>query len=159
MSIMQSTYADDVEPGLPGMVANSETSTIVSRTVDGPVEFGAPVMQGADDHSVAAVDADNSAVVGITKRDTTLGSERERYDSPAGEQRADTAAVVRQGVVWVRVGAAVARKAAPFYNRATNRYFGAAAAGRTPVPNSSFDDAATAADQMVRIRINLPGNV
>ena len=152
MAILQDTYSDDIEPGLPGMVANSETSTIVSRTITGVGQFGAPVVQSADDdHAVDPAGADDDEVHGILKRDTTLGAEREAYAAD------DTAAVVRQGVVWVRAGGAFAVRSPAFYNRATNRYFGAAAAGRTPVPGA-FDDAATAADQPVRLRLNLPGN-
>lgn len=152
MAILQQTYSDDIEPGLPGMVANSETSTIVSRTITGVGEFGAPVVQSADDdHSVDPAGADDDEVFGILKRDTTLGAERESY------QDGDTSAIVKQGVVWVRAGGAFAVRSAGFYNRATNRYFGAAGVGRTPVPGSSFDDAATAADQPVRLRINIPG--
>lgn len=147
MAILQNTYADDIAPGLPGQVANTETATIISRTIESAGAFGAPVVQGADDHGVTASAADADEPVGLLVRDTTLGAEVEAYRAD------DTAGVMTRGVMWVTAGGVVAARDPVFYNRATDRYFAAAAVGRTPILNASFDDGAAAAGDMVRVSL------
>jgi hypothetical protein len=152
MAILQDTYADNIEPGLVGQVANSEPRTVISRTIDAgagvQVPFAAPVIASAtDDHAVSPVVDAASVVVGVLVRDTTLGAERDYY------QDADTAGMMESGVLWVRSGAAVAKRAAAYYDIAADRWRGGAAAGRVAVPHATFDDTATAADQMIRVSI------
>lgn len=49
---IQSTYADGYAKGFPGMIANGEASSRISRTVEssGGAPFGAPLYRGSDDH-------------------------------------------------------------------------------------------------------------
>jgi hypothetical protein len=45
MAVLQSTYTDVIRPGVPGMIVNSETYNKISRTADGAVGFGLPVLR------------------------------------------------------------------------------------------------------------------
>lgn len=54
MATLQTTYSAAPAIGLPGQVANEETSTRISRTVESSagVAFGQPVFRGSGDHGV-----------------------------------------------------------------------------------------------------------
>lgn len=56
MATYQTTYSNAPAKGLPGQVANSEPSNIVSRTVESAVGigFGQPAFRGSGDHGVVA---------------------------------------------------------------------------------------------------------
>jgi len=50
MAVVQSTYAEAMRAGLPGMVANAETQNVLTRTNAGAtaIAFGMPVMRSGD---------------------------------------------------------------------------------------------------------------
>lgn len=58
MATYQTTYSNAPAKGLPGQVANSEPSNIVSRTVESAagIAFGQPAFRGSADHGVVAGD-------------------------------------------------------------------------------------------------------
>ena len=54
MATYQTTYSSAPAKGLPGQIANEETSTRISRTVESSagIEFGQPAFRGSGDHGV-----------------------------------------------------------------------------------------------------------
>lgn len=59
MGVLQNDYTDDVTPGFPGQIANSENLNIVSRTVrSATLAFGALALGGAANHEVITATAE-----------------------------------------------------------------------------------------------------
>ena len=143
-------YATDPEVAQEGQVADTSPAVILSRTVDAEIGFGKAVQKGAKQHSVkAAVDK----VDGITVRSQATGARAANQDAyPAG----DTAAIITQGPIWVKVDSTVVEGDDVTVTVATG-LFGtkAVAAGVIAVPGAVFDTGA-AANGLARIRINLP---
>lgn len=143
-------YATDPEVAQEGQVADTSPTVILSRTVDADIGFGKAVQKGAKQHSVkAAVDA----VHGITVRSQATGA---RAASPDVYPANDTAAIITQGPIWVKVDSTVVEGDDVTVTVATG-LFGtkAVAAGVIAVPGAVFDTGA-AANGLARIRINLP---
>jgi predicted RecA/RadA family phage recombinase len=92
------SYNIDPVAAFPGTVADMGNSVIISRTVDVAVGFGVPVQQGAVAHSVKLMAAGATKVVGITVRSQATAAESANQ-YPAK----DTAALMRNGVIWVTV--------------------------------------------------------
>lgn len=108
MAVVQSTYAETIPVGYPGMVANGETSNRVSRTVEDAagIGFGKAVFRGSGVHGITAtVSATATDFVGFTISDVSqsagLAGDVDEYPQYA------TAAVITMGVVWVTAGATV----------------------------------------------------
>lgn len=94
------TYRSDPAAALVGMVADTETAEIISRTVEtsGGIGFGVPVKQGTADRECDVVGDGVTEVIGITVRSqATDPASADEY--PLG----DTAALLRKGVIWVTV--------------------------------------------------------
>lgn len=52
MPAVQSAYTDTFRVGFPGMIADSELTNVISRTLEGAaLPFGQPVLQGTKDHT------------------------------------------------------------------------------------------------------------
>jgi predicted RecA/RadA family phage recombinase len=92
------SYNIDPVAAFPGTVADMGNSVIISRTADVAVGFGVPVQQGAVAHSVKLMAAGATEVVGITVRSQATAAESANQ-YPAK----DTAALMRNGVIWVTV--------------------------------------------------------
>lgn len=59
MGVLQTDYSDNVTPGFPGQIANSENLNIVSRTVRSAIlAFGALALGGAANHEVITATAE-----------------------------------------------------------------------------------------------------
>jgi hypothetical protein len=167
MANLQPTYADEIAPGLPGQQANSEPAIIISRTLLGATNVGpgemvfrsAPGDADYNDHGAkAATGADATLLLGLAKRDTTLGAERDFYRSaanvPAGvDPSGDTMAIATSGVWWVKAGVALTPADPVFFNTVTKRYVKAAGANIIPVANGEYEDTATANGDMVRLAL------
>ncbi|MBL4768269.1 MAG: hypothetical protein JKY94_11220 [Rhodobacteraceae bacterium] len=94
---VQTTYPVEMAAAFAGMIANMESSTLISRDVEpsSGIGFAVPVIQGTGDTQCAKVAASTDAVVGITARDqSTTDSKFAQYDS---------ALLIRNGVIWVTV--------------------------------------------------------
>jgi predicted RecA/RadA family phage recombinase len=92
------SYNIDPVAAFPGTVADMGNSVIISRTADVAVGFGVPVQQGAVAHSVKLMAAGATEVVGITVRSQATAAESlNQYPAK------DTAALMRNGVIWVIV--------------------------------------------------------
>ena len=143
-------YNIDPEVAQEGQVADTSPATILSRAVDAEIGFGKAVQKGAKQHSVkAAVDK----VDGITVRSQATGA---RAASPDVYPINDTAAILTQGPIWVKVDSTVVEGDDVTVTVATG-LFGtkAVAAGVIAVPGAVFDTG-VAANRLARIRVNLP---
>lgn len=111
---VQSTYATDYPKGLPGLVANGETSNRISRTVEDAagIAFGKAVFRGTGDHGVTATPAANT-FMGVTIADLGV--------VPAAVTGAvdtypqySTAGILFEGCIYVTVGEDVTDGAAAY---------------------------------------------
>ena len=106
MAVNQDTYTDVMAPGYPGMVANGETSNVITRTCEdaGGIAFGVPVYRGVGDHGCTRTPAAN-AFLGISVAHEVLGllggQTTDKY------QQYDNVAILPLGVIWVLAGEAV----------------------------------------------------
>lgn len=107
MAVVQSTYSDTIAAGFPGMVANGETSSRISRTVEqsGGIGFGKAAYRSSD----TGVDTTEAA-------GTFLGFTIATYSAPPTQStgaQADSypedsvAAIMTMGCMWVTASVAV----------------------------------------------------
>lgn len=143
-------YNIDPEVAQEGQVADTSPATILSRTVDAAIGFGKAVQKGAKQHSVKAAD---TKVDGITVRSQATGA---RAATPDVYPANDTAAILTQGPIWVKVDSTVVEGDDVTVTVATG-LFGtkAVGAGVIAVPGAVFETGA-AANGLARIRVNLP---
>lgn len=102
MTVLQSTYSEDLPKGYPGMVANGETSNRLTRTCEdaGGIGFGKAVFRGSGDHGCTATAG--GQLLGITIATPGLGL--------VAGQTADlypqyeNVAILTQGVIFVTAG-------------------------------------------------------
>lgn len=144
-------YSTDPAIALEGQVADTSPAVVLSRTVEAAIPFGRAVQKGTKQHTV--VEAVAGPVVGITVRSQATGA---REATPDVYPKGDTAAILTQGPIWVKVDSTVVEGDDVTVTVATG-LFGtkAVAAGVIAVPNAVFDTGA-AANGLARIRINLP---
>lgn len=93
------TYSTRPALAYEGMVADTEPAVIISRTVeDASLGFGKVATQGAGDHGVTPTITGAASLTGVAVRSQST-------DVDAGEAypEGDTAALLRKGVIWVKV--------------------------------------------------------
>lgn len=104
MAPVQSTYAERMRPGIPGMVANMtgwDADTLICET-DAGIPFGRAVGQGTDPKQCVIGAAAASAFRGISIRDVTLDvADADKYKDGRN------VSVLTQGDIWVLPGADV----------------------------------------------------
>lgn len=142
--------------GNPGQFQNMEEWNAFTAFADGDgLGFGVPVYntgQAGDGSATVAELADGEVFAGITRENiyTSANGSAEYAD-------ADKLGVADEGVILVMAGGAVTKGGQPFYDPSDKMYYGAAGAGRLPLPNCAFDQNGTAnAVVPVRLRI-VPG--
>lgn len=144
-------YATDPAPAFEGQVADTSPATILSRTVEADLPFGRAVQKGTKQHCVIAAAA--GPVTGITVRSQATGA---RAATPDVYASGDTAAIITEGPIWVKVNATVVEGDDVTVTVATGLFSSAAVgAGVIAVPGAVFETGA-AANGLARIRINLP---
>lgn len=143
-------YATDPAPALEGQVADTSPATILSRTVEADIAFGRAVQKGTKQHCVVAATA---SVSGITVRSQATGA---RAATPDVYPANDTAAILTEGPIWLKVDSTVVEGDDVTVTTATG-LFGtkAVAAGVILVPGAVWETGA-AANGLARARINLP---
>lgn len=106
MPSVQDTYNRTISAARAGFIANEEPKTLISRNVEDAagIVFGKVVQQGATDDGCTAVLTGMTAetFLGITAMDRGV-----RPTFPNGFARYDSARILRKGVIWVQVSAAV----------------------------------------------------
>ncbi len=107
MAVVQSSYAEGIQPAYAGMVANMTNWDADSRICEtsAGIAFGVAVGLGTADNGAIVGAGAAAQFVGITVRDPTLviqsGQTVDKY------QQYDTMAVLTEGDIWVTVGASV----------------------------------------------------
>jgi hypothetical protein len=142
MPAVQTSYTGVLAPAVVGMIANSESRNVISRTPVGVnIGFGAVALRGPSDGTIVPVGTSGAgAYLGLTVLDPTLPS---IALSPIDVYVAgETAAVITKGVIWVQATAAVTQGAAAYYDATGNI---SAATGGTAIPNATFDTSTTGA--------------
>lgn len=145
-------YATDPAPAFEGQVADTSPATILSRTNEvAGLPFGRAVQKGTKQHCV--IEAAAGPVTGISVRSQVTGA---RAASPDVYPIGDTAAIITEGPIWVKVNATVVEGEDVTVTVATGLFSSAAVgAGVIAVPGAVFETGA-AANGLARIRINLP---
>lgn len=94
---VQSTYLTEMAAAFLGMIANNEPNNLISREVEttAGLGFGIPVIQGTADNQCDEVSGSTDDVIGITVRDQSTTDDK--------FAQADTALLIRKGVIWVIV--------------------------------------------------------
>lgn len=112
MSVLQSTYSEDLPSGYPGMVADGETSNRITRSCEDAagIGFGKPVYRGAGDHGATATVGTLLTFLGWTIADAALGlvsgADADEY------QQYDNMDIMTGGAIYITVTGAVADGAA-----------------------------------------------
>ena len=144
-------YATDPAPAFECQVADTSPATILSRTVEADIPFGRAVQKGTKQHCVVAAAA--GPVTGITVRSQATGA---RASNPDVYPANDTAAILTEGPIWLKVDSTVVEGDDVTVTVATG-LFGtkAVAAGVIAVPGAVWETGA-ANGGLARARINLP---
>lgn len=112
MAELQTTYAEAIPAGYPGMIANGETSNRITRTVEtaGGIAFGVPVYRGTGDHGCTNTVGTLATFLGWTiahaGQALVAGQDADEY------QQYDNAAILTSGAIWITVTGAVTDGAA-----------------------------------------------
>lgn len=143
-------YATDPAPAFEGQVADTSPATILSRTVEADIAFGRAVQKGTKQHCVVAA---ATSVSGITVRSQATGA---RAANPDVYPANDTAAILTEGPIWLKVDSTVVEGEDVTVTVATG-LFGtkAVGAGVIAVPGAVWETGA-ANGGLARARINLP---
>lgn len=144
-------FTGDTSRGLVGQHVNSEEWNAITRLADNvaaaPIGFGQPVARFAGNDKVCRQWATGKPL-GITRY-------RIDVDGVAGYEEGGHVSIMTEGVMWVASGAACTAGGPAYYNPTTDRW-GNTGASYVNVPGVEFDTNATAAGQMVKIRIRIP---
>jgi len=97
MGTVQSTYADTIDAGFAGALANEEPRVLISRTVEDAagIAFGLGVIQGTADKGCVVGDG-SGLMLGVTVRDQSVNPA-----TPNLFADEDNARIMTKGVIWV----------------------------------------------------------
>lgn len=132
----QTSYRDELAPGLPGRLVNMEVSNTISRIVEDSagIGFGVPIFQGAADNGVSAT---GDVFRGVTVADPG------RFEDTYTEGQ--TAGVLTTGVIWVVAGGTVSAGDPALYD-------GGWETGADALPGAVFDSSGGEGD-LVKLRL------
>lgn len=140
-------YKNEMDAGVVGGIANTENRNIVSRAVETAegLEFGVPVVQGTLDKTCRATKAGDTVFTGVTLLDrSTLNDRFDQYD---------TARILIEGVVWVKVAEAV-KAGDPVVVTVATGAFGKTEDSATAVAMANaFYDTSAAAEGLAQLRL------
>lgn len=105
MAVVQSTFAEDIDLGYPGMEADGELSSIITRTLESATcGFGKAVYAGVADNG--CVTTPSARLLGFTLTNSGLAVTADR----AADQyiAKDNVRIKNRGKIWVDVAVAVA---------------------------------------------------
>jgi hypothetical protein len=148
MPAVQTTYSNTIAAGLPGQVANGETSNRISRTVEDAagIAFGKSAWRGTGDHGVTGTPAAGKFMGWVI-------ADHGVQPLPSGVAadivpQYGSAALLLKGTIWVSTSVAVADGDQVYVTPAgviTN-----VSTSNVIVPNYFFDDT-TAGAAIVRV--------
>lgn len=150
---IQTSYVNNIRPGVAGARANMEPVDLISRTVEdvAGVGFGKVVQQGTGDNGCTATLTGMTAqtFLGITMLDRGT-----RPATPDVFAQRESALIMRKGVIWVLADAAVGPDDVPTVTLATGAIGKTAVgAGVVAIPNARFETSTAAANQLVQLRL------
>ncbi len=149
MAVVQSTYADTIPVGFPGMVANGEASNRLSRTVEDAagIAFGKAAFRGSGDNGVTATPGAGT-FMGITIADHGIQPVPGTVAADIYPQYA-SAGLLNEGEIWVTAGSNTTDGAAVYVT--SGGVFTATSSGNTAIP-AVFDDTVSSGS-LVRLRV------
>lgn len=150
MAVVQSTYAERMAAGLPGMIAdmnNSEVETRNCESVAG-IAFGVAVGQGAADKGAIALPATAAAFVGVSVRDVTVD-----HNTPDKYAENDNMGVMTKGTIWVTVDGNVAAGQNVTFSTATGLFGTIAADGTHLLATNAKWDTSASSGAVARLRL------
>lgn len=136
-----------------GRRANMEEWNSITRTAEGAIAFGVPVMPGSGANGVVTLDATTGRnVIGITETSQVLPHTGDAY------AQYDNVAVCEVGVIGVVLDDDVVAGAVARFNTATGKWTDAAqSATVVTIPGAQFDEAGKAGEVgVVRYRRPVP---
>ncbi|WP_395393065.1 hypothetical protein WBP07_17950 [Novosphingobium sp. BL-8A] len=148
MSVLQSTFNEDIPYGYPGMEADGELSNAISRILEGATAaaFGRPVYAGVADRGASLTVS--AALIGFTiaKKGNVVTPNRAADTYAPG----DVFPVKERGKIWVASTTAAAKRD-PVYVTAAGAITNVAT-GNTAATGWVFDDTITAAGNVRIVR-------
>lgn len=137
MAVLQNSFVEDIPVGYPGMDADGELSSIITRVLESAsVGFGKAVYQGTADRGVVTTPSAN--LLGFTLANKTLPVTSDRAADTFITK--DNLRVKNRGKIWVLAGAAVTPRQPVYVTSAgaiTN-----VSSGNTLATGWEFDDTA-----------------
>lgn len=132
---MTLNFKDVVDAFAVGRRVNMEEYNTLTRTAEGAIAFGIPVMAGSGDHGVLAIDATTGRnVLGISEASQVLPHTGDAY------AQYDNVSVIESGVIGVLLDDAVVKGAAARFNTATGKWTDAAqSATVVTIPGAQFE--------------------
>ena len=133
-------YKQQIDARAQGRRINMEEWNAITRTAEGVIGFGVPVMAGVGEHSCLALDATNGRnVLGISEASQVLphpGDEYKQYDNVA---------ICESGVIGVLLGADATKGQAARFDTVANAWTAAAqSATVVTIPGAEFEVDGTA---------------
>lgn len=146
---VQTSYSENLRPGLPGALVNMEHANLISRNVEtvAGIPFGVAVARGSDDDGVIAVANGTTAILGITVRDRSVDP-----SFPNGFAQYDSARIATKGVIWVTASVAVNNGDPVYVTVATGAFVKSSGAGNVQIPNAVYDSSTSGAG-LVKVRL------
>ena len=146
---VQTTYTENMRPGLVGDLVNMEPSVLISRNVEnaGGIEFGTAVARGASDNGAIAATTGTTAILGIAVRERSV-----RPETPNKFAQYDSARIATKGVVFVNASVAVNQGDPVYVTVATGAFVKASGAGNVQIAGAVYDSTVSAAG-LVKVRL------
>jgi len=148
---VQSTYSEGISAARVGQIANEEPVVLISRTVaDGAgIGFGKVVQEASTDGStdgLCTADLDTADMNATTYLGVTVRERSVRPETPNKFGQYESARIMRKGVIWVEVAAAVKAGEDVTVTLASG-VLGTAAvgAGVVAIPNARWDSSTSGA--------------
>lgn len=133
---VQDTYAQYQDAGFEGDVADGQHAVIISREVEtAALAFGRAVTHGATDRGIVAGGANVFQGVSVRKQ---VQKAANTETIPVG----DTADVLQEGVIRVKVTVAVTPEDAPGFATADGTFAKSDTAAHTAVPGGRYESSA-----------------
>lgn len=139
MPAVQTSYSENIRPGLPGMVADMRAAVMASRTAVGAVAFGTPAFQGTTDRTMAAKQNSDTATdfLGIVARDRSV-------TTGDGYVQHESVRICQKGPVWV-VPAVNVVAGDPVFVTATGTWSNVTGTNFLEIAGARWDTSASAA--------------
>lgn len=128
-------FKQEMTPYAVGRRVNMEEWNAITRTAEGAIAFGIPVIAGSGEHGTVAIDATNGRnVLGISEASQVLPHTGDAY------AQYDNVAICESGVIGVVLDDDVVKGAQARFNTATGKWTDAAqSATVVTIPGAQFE--------------------